>query len=1005
MMVRETEAAERNARTIGDRIARLYAADAGGPWLTLLFGNRATVSLTYRDFIDGAQGVAGLLSGLGVGRADRVVVILDHTEELYTAYAGALLIGAVPSFYAPPSPKFSTARFLETVGALIDIAAPRAIVTTPEIAELLKPLCREDVLIVSAPSLVDAGAVPFKGGPAGIDPDTASFLQFSSGTTGLRKGIAISHRQLLWQVDAYAAEIGLGPDDRIASWLPLYHDMGLLTAFFMPLLTGCPVVAMSPFEWVRHPFRLLQAIDACRCSLCWLPNFAYHVLARAAQDDLVSQLDLSCVRGLVNCSEPVTQSAHEALLERLRPAALDGGVFATSYAMAENTFAVTSGGFAGGLCIERVDRQVIATRGQALPVDETAPNARVIVGSGRSLANTEIRILDETGGTLPDRVVGEIALRSPCLFSGYLGKAEAPAARFVDGFYRTGDQGYMVDGQLFVIGRISDTIILRGKNLFPEDIEAAAGSVPEVIPGRCAAFGVFDEATGTDRLVVVVESNSPTPQPVMRKVHAVIGEVLDLTPDEVCVVPPGWLQKSTSGKLSRSANRRKYLSARTLDAPAPADDGKSPTSHPNDTSGDLLSVTRACVHKVVRQRSCFADAVIGDDEPLIASGLLDSFQLAMLVVELEKQFGIRIPTAALADLESFSTIRATADLCRFLPHAEANDKSDVRLTDIHSSIARNLVAKLNTRRYDLLPQMRDYDRVGIVNGPTGRRVQANLRMDCVSTDGSGFRTAFWGGARRGFQDFLGHNGARALIAGNSTPFGVGASSDEAAVHNVLNRAIPDEGPRWYNVSVRASLFPDEQVVVMEVAPRDLDIVVFVSGLNDASYLAADVIRETGRTGAFPYEEYAPRHQARVDGIRQQMLDLLAHFGDHRPRILYALQPNAFWIDKPYAPEEKEILSLYAADTDLLAKVLRSTFFRKVQNDHARALRDACLSIGVDFIDTNTEEEFASPDWLFADAAHLTDKGQQALARVILRWLNGAAANHSGVPQRRRVAVA
>jgi len=331
------------------------------------------------------------------------------------------------------------------------------------------------------------GSQPRRNGNPSSQGD-ALFLQFSSGTTGLKKGVAVSAKALLWQVDTYADRIGLREGDRIASWLPLYHDMGLIACFFLPLLRGVPLVAMSPFEWVAHPEMLLDAVTRHRASLAWLPNFAYNLLA--ARAGAAAGADLSSLRALINCSEPVLESSHRLFLERFAPVGLRREALASCYALAENTFAVTSGG------IER-------------PLATETRDGRVLVSSGRALPETAIRVLDPHGSPLAEGEMGEIAIATPCLFSGYVGNPQETAASLKAGWFHTGDLGFLRDGELFVAGRIKDLLIIGGRNFYPQDVEALVDEVPGVIPGRCVALGVDDAALGTQVLVVIAEARLP----------------------------------------------------------------------------------------------------------------------------------------------------------------------------------------------------------------------------------------------------------------------------------------------------------------------------------------------------------------------------------------------------------------------------------------------------------------------------------------------------------------
>ncbi|TLM80401.1 MAG: fatty acyl-AMP ligase, partial [Actinobacteria bacterium] len=332
-------------------------------------------------------------------------------------------------------------------------------------------------------------------------------LQHSSGTTGLQKGVALSHRAVLRQLEVYAGALHIDPaSDVIVSWLPLYHDMGLIASFLLPLLLGVKLVLMSPFDWVRAPYRLLQSISAHRGTLTWLPNFAYNFCAQKIRDRDLLGVDLSCLRAVINCSEPCRAESHAAFAERFAGYGLHPAALMTCYAMAENVFAVTQAGLDGPVTLDVIDRDALQIERVARPAPGDGRAAVTMVSNGRPLANVAVRIVDAGGADLPERAVGEIALRSDCMLSEYYHRPDATEQAFLPGgWYRTGDLGYLAGGELYVSGRMKDLIIVGGKNIYPQDIEAAASQVPGVHPGRVVAFGLFDEAAGTEEVALVAE--------------------------------------------------------------------------------------------------------------------------------------------------------------------------------------------------------------------------------------------------------------------------------------------------------------------------------------------------------------------------------------------------------------------------------------------------------------------------------------------------------------------
>ncbi|MEJ5223256.1 MAG: AMP-binding protein [Anaerolineales bacterium] len=540
--------------------------------LVLQHAGQPDTVLSYRDLMRGAHGFARTYADAGLQPGEVVVLILQHGADLVYAFWGAVLHGAIPSIMPFLTEKLSPERYRADLAALVEITRPSAIVTYPEFAPEVRAALRTGssvraVLVTDAiqpPSEPDFSTLPGLRRAA----EDIVLLQHSSGTTGLQKGVALSHRAVLNQLDAYGAAIALNPaHDVIVSWLPLYHDMGLIASFILPILRGVPLVLMSPFDWVRAPQRLLLAVSQYRGTLSWLPNFAFNFCAQKIRERHLEGVDLSSWRAVINCSEPVRWESHHMFIEKFKPFGLNPLAPQTSYAMAENVFGVTQSALDRAPAVDEIDRESFMTERVARPKTEGRPAIRMM-SSGRPIANTRIRILDEKGRDLPERVVGEIALQSDCMLTGYYNRPDATATALVDGWYLTGDYGYVADGELYVSGRKKDMIIVGGKNVYPQDIESLASEVPGVHPGRVVAFGLFDEETGTEDVVVVAEVDDESPDAHQKLADAIRKHVTQnsaIALRYVRVVGPRWILKTSSGKTARAANKEKFL--RELRAP------------------------------------------------------------------------------------------------------------------------------------------------------------------------------------------------------------------------------------------------------------------------------------------------------------------------------------------------------------------------------------------------------------------------------------------------------
>jgi acyl-CoA synthetase (AMP-forming)/AMP-acid ligase II len=372
--------------------------------------------------------------------------------------------------------------------------------------------------------------------------------------------VALAHTAVLNQIASYSQAIHLNEQDVIVSWLPLYHDMGLIAGFLLPLVQGIPLVLMSPFDWAKHPALLLRAIDNHRGTLCWLPNFAYNHCARRIRRRDKESLSLASMRLFINCSEPVRHSSHRLFLEQFAANGVAVEMLGVSYAMAENTFAVTQTPPGQPAKLDRVDEQELVGNGYAKPVEPEHPHAVEKVSCGQAITGTAVAVLDAHGYLLPDRHVGELAIQSNCMLTAYYRRPDLRPFR--NGWYKTGDQGYMVDGQVFVIGRSKDLIINAGKNIYPQDIEAVVNGVPGVHAGRAVAFGVPDEKEGTELIAVVAEVQTEDPetrQKINKTIRQEVGQQIAVSVSYVHLVGPKWLIKTSSGKIARIANREKWL--------------------------------------------------------------------------------------------------------------------------------------------------------------------------------------------------------------------------------------------------------------------------------------------------------------------------------------------------------------------------------------------------------------------------------------------------------------
>jgi len=555
--------------TFPERLKTLHFRISDRVALTLQFSNADDLSLTVDQLLRGANSYARALTHANIRPGEVVVLILQHGEDLVYAFWGAILHGAIPSIMPFLTEKLSPERYRADLSALISVTQPAAIITYPEFeAEVRGALqegdsVREVIVTDKVEKQIDLDFDSLAGFQR--KPEDIVILQHSSGTTGLQKGVALSHQAVFNQLDAYGKALNLNEGDVVVSWLPLYHDMGLIAGFIMPILSGIHLVLQSPFDWVRAPYKLMNAVTKYRGTLSWLPNFAYNFCAQKIRDRHLEGVDLSTWRAIINCSEPVRWESHNAFYEKFKSYGLKREALQTSYAMAENVFAVTQSPLGGEPAVLEIDREAFMSERVAKLVSDVSSDghsAMKMMSSGRPLENVNVKVLDESRNEVADRVVGEVALKSDCMLTGYYHREDVTQQAFHDGWYLTGDYGFISDGEVFVSGRKKDMIIVGGKNVYPQDLESLSYEVAGVHAGRSVAFGIFDEEQGTEDVVIIAEVDSEDPAEQQKvadaiRLHVTKNSAIALR--YVKVVDPKWILKTSSGKTARSANKEKFL--------------------------------------------------------------------------------------------------------------------------------------------------------------------------------------------------------------------------------------------------------------------------------------------------------------------------------------------------------------------------------------------------------------------------------------------------------------
>ena len=512
--------------------------------------------VTYPDLWVETRRRAHALRALGLEKGDRVALILPEPDEFVLTFIAALAAGIVAVPMYPPQTLAKMEAYGETVRHVLAASGAKVLVTN----DGLKPLIQEHLLADASHAKLALerdvrGVVGSEDEPLPrVDPDDLAFLQFTSGSTSKPKGVMVTHLNL--SVNSHAIMFdGLKstPADRGVSWLPLYHDMGLIGFVIAPLYALVQVMFLPTMAFIRRPSLWLEAIHRFRGTITFAPNFAYALATRAVTETQAQHWDLSCMRALGCGAEPIQADVLRGFLTRFQKNGLRPESALPSYGMAEATLAVTFWDVTKEIVTDRVDLQAMKQGraeviGAGAGADTASRAAMELVCCGKPFPGHEIRIMG-AGGALGDRRVGEIWLRGPSVTAGYFGNREATEESFLDGWLRTGDLGYTTPDGLYICGRAKDLIILNGKNYYPQDIEQVVSRVDGIRDGQCVAFSRLDES-GAEIAVVVAEARKASQQLADALVHAVRAE-LGLTLGEVHLIKRSTLPKTSSGKVRR----------------------------------------------------------------------------------------------------------------------------------------------------------------------------------------------------------------------------------------------------------------------------------------------------------------------------------------------------------------------------------------------------------------------------------------------------------------------
>ncbi len=546
-------------------------AEGGGRRDAFVFlEDGVSTPVSHGEAYDRALARAEALREEGVEPGEPVLLLLPTSPDFLYAFFGVLMAGAVPCALAPPAGYGAAIDFAQRTGRIASYLGARHAITTADYREALAPLLGETRLLLAEAwrdRTSSAGATP-----VAVRPDDLALLQCTSGSTGSPKGVMLTHANLLANVRGIGLALEATSEDVPVCWLPLYHDMGLIGCLLFGLYWGTKTVFLSPFRFLRRPGAWLEAISQHRGSISPAPNFAYRYATTRVKDSELAGLDLSSWRAAVCGSEPVDRRTVEAFEARFASCRLRRPCIVPCYGLAESALSVTVHPPGRPLVVDRLARGPLADRGEV--VDAQDGDAIDVVDCGPPMPGARVRIVDDAGRELFEGRLGLVQVSGPSVMKGYWRLPAETAAVLRDGWLSTGDLGYLRGGRLRIAGRRKDIVILRGRKFPPTDFEWAAAEVPGVRSGNVVAFGVFDEAQGTEALHIVAEGDGGDAALLARAIRERVAERTGILPEVVEIVPRNTVPKTTSGKVQRSRMREIYLATRgrssnngTLDQP------------------------------------------------------------------------------------------------------------------------------------------------------------------------------------------------------------------------------------------------------------------------------------------------------------------------------------------------------------------------------------------------------------------------------------------------------
>ncbi|MBI4357580.1 MAG: AMP-binding protein [Gammaproteobacteria bacterium] len=552
-----------SAKTLGEVVFRYAHETPTRPHIYLQDELGRETIIRYEQLFEAAARIARGLSEIGVKSGETVAIMLPTSEGFFYSFFGILLLGAIPVPIYPPFRSDQIEEYVKREAKILQNAEVRVLITFDKaviVSRILRAFIPSLLAVETVQELMRSGGVlP----PVHIEENDPALIQYTSGSTSIPKGVLLSHKNLLTNVRSIGQAIHISPTDVAVSWLPLYHDMGLIGSWLFALYHGIPIIILSPISFLTRPERWLWAIHAHRGTLSAAPNFAYELCIRKIDEHTLEGLDLSSWRLALNGAEAVSPKTLHAFVKKFSKCGFKEETFFPVYGLAESTVALTFPTPGRAPRIDKIDRKAFEQERRAEPKAAHQENGLEFVGCGHPLPGHDVRIVDESGTILKERQIGMLQFKGPSSMCGYYrNPAATDLIRHEGAWWDSGDLAYLGEGDVFITGRIKDIIIKAGRNVHPEELEDIASTIKGIRRGCVVAFGATDPLVGTEKIVIVAETaereSSSHDQMISAIIHKV-AEATEIPPDIVILVPPRTIPKTSSGKLRRGTCKELYL--------------------------------------------------------------------------------------------------------------------------------------------------------------------------------------------------------------------------------------------------------------------------------------------------------------------------------------------------------------------------------------------------------------------------------------------------------------